>query len=24
LKIVDELWEDKHGEIRKIVIKEID
>ena len=24
LKIIDELWEQKHGEIRKIVIKEID
>ena len=24
LKIVDELWEQKHGEIRKIVRKEID
>ena len=24
LKMVDELWEEKHGEIRKIVRKEID
>ena len=24
LKMVDGLWEEKHGEIRKIVIKEID